>query len=98
MDILLNHLGGLYPRFEPLKSRLEGDILIVSNNNLELFYFNETAASFCNKADGTKTLNEIIDLMQQEYDVEPAELTNDMLNLVRELQWSQVLQMYRSAK
>lgn len=98
MDILLKHLGVLYPKFEALKSRTEGDILIVSNDGLELFYFNETAASFCCKADGTKTLSEIIALMQQEYEVDQEELTSDILNLVRELQWSKVLQMYRSAQ
>lgn len=86
----------LYPVFQPLKVRKDNEIFIVSNFNLDIFYLNETAELFCTKANGSHKFQDILQDIAQEYDVPFEELLDDMLILLRDLQWKKLISLSRS--
>lgn len=81
----------LFPLFSARKTRKEGNVLIVFTKSLDLLYLNETAATFCALADGHKTLGEVVNIIQSEYDVDSSQLVSDICHLIRDLQWKDVL-------
>ena len=98
MDIIESYLSPLYPEFTPIKTRMVDGVFIVSTRNLNLLFLNETVKSFCGYADGTNSFAQIIDLLLKEYDVPRETLVSDMENLLRELQWEQLITLSKHEK
>ena len=74
-----------------VKKRRNDDILIVCSENLMIYYFNSTASFFLDNADGKLTVNEIKEKFLQKYDVDEKELENDLVDMIRDLQWKKIL-------
>ncbi len=74
-----------------VKSRMEDNILIICTNDLVIYYLNSTAALFINLADGKATINDIKNKFLEKYDVDEAELENDFVDMIRDLQWKKIL-------
>lgn len=74
-----------------VKKRMNGDILIICAETLSMYYLNATAAFFVNSVDGKFTVNDIKEKFLQKYDVEESELENDFVEMIRDLQWKQIL-------
>ncbi len=74
-----------------VKKRMNEDILIICAETLSMYYLNATAAFFINSADGNTTVNEIKDKFLQKYDVDEEELEKDLVDMIRDLQWKQIL-------
>ena len=75
-----------------LKTREEGEILIVVNHQKKLFLLNEVAKDFlllCN----SRRLKEIIDELGEIYDVEKNLLTDDLIDTIQDLQYKRILRM-----
>ena len=79
------------PRNIALKMRHNGDMLVVNSDELEIFYLNNTGASFFEKCDAKRTIEEIEKLMLEEFDVDRSILRKDLLSLVRDLQWRKLI-------
>lgn len=79
------------PHSRYIKKRLNDDILIVCSENLVVYYFNATAAFFLNHSDGKATVNDIKNKFLQKYDVDEKELENDLIDMIRDLQWKKIL-------
>lgn len=74
-----------------VKKRLNDDILIVTSKDLIIYYLNPTAASFFNYVDGKSSINDIKKRFLNDFDVTESELEQDLINLVRDLQWKQLI-------
>ena len=74
-----------------VKKRMNDDILIICAETLSMYYLNATAAFFINSADGNATVNEIKSKFLQKYDVDEEELEKDIIDMIRDLQWKQIL-------
>lgn len=74
-----------------LKKRMNDDILIVCAETLSMYYLNATAAFFLNSADGKSTVGDIKEKFLQKYDVDEQELEKDFVDMIRDLQWKQIL-------
>ncbi|MBE6426412.1 MAG: PqqD family protein [Planctomycetaceae bacterium] len=74
------------------KKRDEGDMLLLSNQKLELHYLNSTAKDIVNLIDG-RTIEEICSAMQTMYEVEKTILHKAVLNVIRELQWKHLIRV-----
>lgn len=83
----------LYPEQKFKKLRREGDILIVSNKNLELIYLNETAAAFFVLCNGKNTVSDILKIMLKEFDVGEENLKKDLCFLIRDMQWRDIISL-----
>lgn len=74
-----------------LKSRINGDMLIIVNDELEIYYLNQTARHLFETIDNKKTLNDIEKEMLNIYDVSVNDLRNDLVDIIRDLQWKKLL-------
>lgn len=74
-----------------VKKRMNGEILIICAETLSMYYLNDTAAFFISSADGKATINDIKEKFLQRYDVDERELENDFVEMIRDLQWKQIL-------
>ena len=79
------------PHCSIIKKRMNDDILIVCAKTLVIYYFNSTAAFFLNNVDGKLTVNDIKTKFLQKYEVDEEELENDIVDMIRDLQWKQIL-------
>lgn len=80
------------PQIEALKFRAEDNVLIVVSREQELFFLNEVAKDFLLLCDGRR-LKEIIDALSEIYDVEKNQLADDLMDLIRDMQYKRVLRM-----
>ena len=80
------------PHVEALKFRAEENVLIVVSREQELFFLNEVAKDFLLLCDGRR-LKEIIDALGEIYDAEKNQLTDDLMDLIRDMQYKRVLRM-----
>lgn len=64
---------------------VQGEAVLLDPQNGQYFGLNAVASSFWEKIDGVKTLEEIIDLLIEEYRVERDVLVNDIEELVLDL-------------
>ena len=80
------------PHVEALKTREEGEILVVVNRHKKLFLLNEVAKDFLLLCDGRR-LKEIIDELGEIYDVDKNLLTDDLIEMIQDLQYKRILRM-----
>jgi hypothetical protein len=73
---------------------LDGEMMIMSARNSNLFTLNKTATILWQSADGTTPLDEIVQTrICTEFAVEPAEALQDAEQLARELASHEILQI-----
>lgn len=87
----------LVPRKNALKEKENGEFLIASSPSLEIFYLNDTAREFFSLVNGDRSIDKIIDTMMEIYDVERTVLQEDIIDVIRELQWKNLLLLRRRA-
>ena len=87
----------LVPCKNALKEKENGEFLIVSSACLEIFYLNDSAREVILLMDGHSSVERIIDRMMGIYDVERAVLENDIIDVIRELQWKNLILLRRRA-
>lgn len=85
----------LVPRKNTLKEKTNGDFLIVSSFNLEIFYLNDTAREFFSWINGHRSIDQIVDQLMEVYDVDRYILQDDMIDVIRELQWKNLVSLRR---
>lgn len=81
------------PHVEAVKTREEGDILIVVGNDKRLLFFNEVAKDFLLLCNGQRRLQEIVDGLGEIYDVEKNQLIDDLIDTIQDLQYKRILRM-----
>ena len=86
----------IYPKKIAKKIRKEGEFLIVTNDNLELYVLNPTASFFLINSNGNNSVNEIMIKMLKEFDVEENILKNDICNIIRDFQWKNLISLEAS--
>ncbi|OON99997.1 MAG: hypothetical protein ATN35_09710 [Epulopiscium sp. Nele67-Bin004] len=91
MHSYINKTEKLVPCCTYIKMREDNDFLIVINENLQIEHLSQVAKDFYMNVDGTKTIEEINQLLVQEYDVDYSVLQNDMLIFVKDLQWKKLI-------
>ena len=74
-----------------VKKRMNDDILIICAETLSMYYLNATAAFFINSADGKFTVGDIKEKFLQKYDVDEKILEEDLVDMIRDLQWKKIL-------
>lgn len=80
------------PHTKILKLREEGEVLIVINLNTDTFFLNEVAKDFLLLCNGRK-FSEIVDELCEIYDVDKDILTDDLMDIIRDLQYKRILCM-----
>ena len=89
--MIYNLLKEKKPKSVVLKMRQNNDMLVVNSKELEIFYLNGTSAFFLEKCDGDRSIEQIKNLMLDEFDVPESLLCKDLVVLVRDLQWKKLI-------
>lgn len=92
---LIKHMR---PKQKCLKAREEGEFLIVQSPCMDILYLNAVAKDFFLKSGNGKSLEEIRNEMLSEYAVSFDVLTEDLTNLIRDLQWKNLLILEEEVK
>ncbi len=78
-----------------LKEKNNGEFLIVSSNSLDIYYFNNTAKDLYELIDGKRTVEFIFNRFLSEYDVSEDVLQMDIINILRDFQWKNLILLKR---
>ena len=76
-----------------LKTRKEGDMLIASNESGQIYYLNETAAYIWCIIDETSSIEDLQQKISEEYKADPERIRNDIVNVIRDMQWKKLLRL-----
>ena len=79
------------PRLIFVKKRMNDDVLIICAETLAIYYLNTTAAYFIELADDKATVGDIKRKFLARYAVDEHELENDLVEMIRDLQWKKIL-------
>lgn len=93
MSTIFSYHEDFIPESICMKHRNEGDIVIVLSANGAIEFLNETASFFFQQSDGKKSIGDIFRLMLATYDVSAEHLQNDLLELVKSLQWQRIIRL-----
>ena len=93
MNIVYEQMKSLIPYKTCRKERENGAFQIVANENGEIVYLNETSKEFYSLCNGAHTIEELYLVLLDIYDVGEEELQHDLVSLVRDMQWNQILTM-----
>ncbi len=70
---------------------LDGEAVLLNPNNGKYFGMNAVGCSFWEKMDGERTLDQIIDMLLEEYSVDRQTLEKDINELVSTLEEKQII-------
>lgn len=93
MNIIFEKLRDLIPLKTCIKARANGNLLVVSTPKLDIIYLNETSKDFYELCDGIRSIVQIFNEMLNLYDIPPEELKNDIVTLVRDMQWNELIDL-----
>ena len=75
-----------------LKWQENDDVLIVMSQNKKVFFLNEVAKDFLLLCNG-RQFSEIVEELYKIYEVEKDILTDDLLEIIRDLQYKRILRV-----
>ena len=93
MKYVFEYMKDLIPYKTCLKERSNPPLQIVANEELDIYYLNESSAYFYELCDNKRTFEDILQLFLETYDVERQVAESDLVELIRDLQWKQVLRL-----
>jgi hypothetical protein len=93
MNAVFIQIKDLIPIPLNIKTRGNGEFLTVCSPKLDIFHLNSVAKDFYLLLDEKKTVASICTELSAMYEVEFDTLTNDIVNLVRDMQWQTILNL-----
>lgn len=76
-----------------LKKRWEKDIMVLYGKELDICYLNKIGGEIISLSNCKNTVSDIADMLLQTYDVDENELREDIIWLIRELQWKRLVRL-----
>ena len=89
--MIFSWLENKIPHCSFVKLKMNDDILLICTDDLVMYYLNSTAAFFINLANGKNSIDEIKNKFLERFDVEEKDLENDLVDMIRDLQWKGIL-------
>ena len=96
----MNYLSFVYDKYKDLvvkpsflKSRKDGEFLILMNNNLETIYLTGTAKEMVLAISSGIKVNELFQIFFSEYDVDESTLKNDIVDFIKDMQWKNMISL-----
>jgi hypothetical protein len=92
--MVYNHLKHLIPIRKELHFRIESQVGIVnSENNMSLIFLNDTALFIFGLIDSIISIEGIVERILIEYDIDEVTAQNDVVEIIRNLQWHRVISL-----
>lgn len=93
MSVVFEKIKTLKPSQIFLKKREDNNFLVVSNLSQEIFYLNGIAREFYENCNANETILTIFEKLFEEYEVEKEVLESDLVELIRDFQWKNLLEL-----
>ena len=97
MNVGYELLKNCIPVLSCRKFRDNGDLLIVMNEEREIFYLNDTAKMIYMYFDGKHKISDVLDMMKSEFEAENESdeniLQSDLVTIIRDFQWQKVIKL-----
>lgn len=97
-NIIYDAVKDLIPYSKAIKSRQDGDFLILVNSICDYQFLNETAKDIYLQCDGNKTIDDILLYLVNSYDADIEILKSDLISIIRDLQCNDLLGVKRKYK
>ena len=96
--MVFEKLSPLFPIQTCLKKRENGEFLIVMSKKANIFYLNEVAHFIYENCDGTQTIGDIRRKILSEYEgATELAVTEDLVNIIRDFQWQNIIELRKSS-
>ena len=95
MNTAYQFLKSYIPVRNALKTREDGDFLVASSLNNEIYYLNGMAKDMWGMLDGITSIEELCVRILGEYNVERSILEKDIVEFIRNLQWKKLIRIRR---
>ena len=93
MNIAYEKLKNYIPVLNAVKTRADGDFLIASSHDNNIYYLNGTARDMWELADGKISIDDLRRKFCGLYDVEADLLMSDLVDFIRDLQWKRLIKL-----
>lgn len=93
MNIIFDKMQNLVPIKNSIKEKQNEPFLIVKSEDLSIYYLNETSKEFYELCDEKNSIKDIYLKLLAMYEVSEDELQQDLIELVRDLQWKKILKL-----
>ena len=93
MNFIYDKISHLIPFKTCIKYKENENLLIVSNTNSDVLYLNETSKDFYLLCNDERTIDEITDAMLEIYEISKDEIIDDIISMVRDMQWNNILNL-----
>lgn len=90
---MFEKMKSLIPYKSCQKFRHDSEFVIISNYANKITYLNSTAGDIFMLCDGKSTINDICNHMLSEYQVSPEIIQNDIVKIIRDLQWNKLIKL-----
>lgn len=97
MTAAYDFLKDYIPVRSALKTRKDGEFLIASNRNSEIYYLNGTAREMWGMLDGNMTVEGLCAEFLGEYEVDRGTLERDIVSFIRDMQWKKLIRLKKGA-
>lgn len=97
-DYVYEKVKTLYPVATAIKTRRDGEFLILANEAGDIQFLNNVALEIYHLCNGQNNIETIVRSMYDLYDVNMKELEEDVMELVRDLQWKHLIKLRRYVK
>lgn len=97
MNLVFEKIKDLKPEQFYLKKRNETNFLIVSSPKSIIYYLGDLSREIYLECQGNNTIFEIYNKILNEYDVSEEVLQEDIVELIRDFQWKNIIVLNESA-
>lgn len=97
-NVIFNQIKNLFVIPNIRKKREDEGFVLVMNDNLEIFIFNNTAQNILSLINGEKTIIQLKNELMEMYDVQETVLIDDLIEITRDLQWKKLIYLSIRAK
>lgn len=91
MIMIYNWMKRKKIEFTAIKTKANGEMLIVCNNDLEIYFLNSVARFIIEHIKDNSTVEDIKSELLHVYDVTEEEVEKDLVEIIRDLQWKKLI-------
>ena len=84
VEVVLQGHGSIYQGH----ARVNHDV-----GNLEQVFLDNSSDYFLSQIDGTRTIEDIVNILEKEFDVDRETIRNDFISFIRDLQWKRLIKL-----
>jgi hypothetical protein len=91
--MIYHYFKNLIPEQCAWKTRHNSNFLLLTNHKFQFFVLNPVMKDIFMNANGERTVEQIVQVLQSKYDVSLSVLKKDIVHALRDLQWKRLIKL-----